>query len=170
MKPSSAGKHTVCVKLIERNNEDSTSNYFQESLLKLRIIGKLLNVSTIILLPNKTPFPFTAVDSSQAKRLRVNSGSADTVVNPPGNELPEGMPEVVGKGFASIPAPPIKSPFILRRTTTTGGVRTRAGAKRAVAARATMVTQGSVSLFQSVCLNTVDMWIATLRYLLFMTL
>ena len=88
---------------------------------------------------------FTAVDTNQAKRLRVNSGSADTVEAPSGDQLPEGMPEVVSKGFASIPAPPTKSPFILRRTTTTGGVRTRAGAKRAAAARATTVTQGSVS-------------------------
>jgi len=32
-------------------------------------------------------------------------------------ELPEGLPEVVRKGFNDIPTVPIKSPFILRRTT-----------------------------------------------------
>ncbi|KAK3707105.1 hypothetical protein QZH41_014698, partial [Actinostola sp. cb2023] len=32
-------------------------------------------------------------------------------------ELPEGLPEVVRKGFNDIPTLPIKSPFILRRTT-----------------------------------------------------
>ena len=49
---------------------------------------------------------------------------------PSDQQLPEGMPEVVSKGFASIPAPPIKSPFIIRRTTTSNGVKTRSAAKR----------------------------------------
>lgn len=37
--------------------------------------------------------------------------------NSPECELPEGLPEVVSKGFNDIPDVPLKSPFILRRTT-----------------------------------------------------
>jgi hypothetical protein len=39
------------------------------------------------------------------------------VSDSPECELPEGLPEVVRMGFNDIPEVPIKSPFILRRTT-----------------------------------------------------
>ena len=85
----------------------------------------------------------TATESSQAKRCRLHSGGK-TVEAPSGEQLPEGMPEVVSKGFANIPAPPIKSPFILRRTTATAGVKTRSAARR-LTTRSTAALQQHVS-------------------------
>ena len=74
------------------------------------------------------------------KRSRLTS-RGDSVPGPSQDspELPEGLPEVVRKGFNDIPNVPITSPFILRRTTALS--KTRPGVTRKQHARSVRTTQ-----------------------------
>ena len=62
-------------------------------------------------------FYLVTADTRFNKRRRLTSCGKSTPVSPPSAHKPEGLPDVVSKGFADIPDPPIRSPFILRRTT-----------------------------------------------------
>lgn len=81
--------------------------------------SRMLNHSKQILLKTSLISVCIFLESqSISKRCRLtNQGEPAPGPHCESPELPEGLPEVVQKGFNDIPDVPIKSPFILRRTT-----------------------------------------------------